>query len=89
MKRRLATNHDIANLRALAAQGVFLTAAARRLGMRESSVRYWNVKEHIGLIGCAQDTRFDYTHPAPDIYACWRLQKTMQRLSDALTQPSA
>jgi hypothetical protein len=41
MSRRVTTNHDLARLRELAAAGVWLCEAARRIGIGEQAVRYW------------------------------------------------
>ena len=79
MKHRV-TNHDITKLRVLAARGVYITPAARDVGLTDFAVRYWNNKLHLGLIGHEQKIRLDSAHPAPDIIACWRLHQTMQRI---------
>ncbi len=78
--RKLTTNHDIDRLRALAARGVYLTDAAREVGLSNTQVAYWNEREHIGLI-CRGHSRLERDHPAPDIIACWRLHQTMQKVT--------
>jgi hypothetical protein len=74
------TNQDIAKLRALAAQGVYLTDAARIVGLSNTQAAYWNTRENIGLV-FRNDSRIARHHPAPDLFACWRLHQTMQRIT--------
>jgi len=77
---RPTTNWDIQELRVCADRGIPLSAAARNLGMTHSQVSYWNDKAEIGLQHSESRNRLATLHPAPDLYAVWRLVQTMQRL---------
>ena len=81
------TNHQLDQLRELAAHGVFVADAARAVGLSNGGMHYWNERAHLGL-ATRDHRRFNlHLHPAPDIYACWRLYQTMQRLTEAARTP--
>ncbi len=49
MPDRRTSNQDLRRLRALADAGIVRAVAAREVGMNIATVRYWDLKEHLGF----------------------------------------